>query len=268
LPVRYKLDKIFDVGVLYEAESDKAYLIERAGTDSTAKATLRVAEAPVGSIVADFAPLFETDANLLGPADLKLLRVVVPPGKKFSFTGAAGSKLRATGQILELAPGEVLPTDLAARAVEQTMRHVDYLIATLTKPAGTVIASGLEETVLTFTCPPGEKWLFKNLLMAEAIVDTVSLPAHQFAFRIYVHEKPLDLIETKMGRKGIANRSAPYPPRDPVNREPFTLQDMPIELTAGRVLKIAYVNTDAAYTVPTGQTLAFKVLVVGEKALV
>ena len=109
---KYPLDKVLSAGVSYRAEEDKAYVITQIGTDSSTKAVLKVAGAPVGEFVTDFAPLVKSGSNAAGPYPLGPCFVVVPQDKVFSFEGASGSKLRIKGTILELEAGEALPLSL------------------------------------------------------------------------------------------------------------------------------------------------------------
>lgn len=265
MPIKYFLDKIFDIGAVYRAESDKAYVFDKIATDSTTIAKVKVGGTVCGEIEDDICSMFPVGGNLLGPVELGALRIIVPPGKTLEFEGESGKRFRCVGQILELAPGEALPTELMARYAEQGKKFIDYLLAAVSRPAGTVIVKDAEITVLEFTCPPGEEWVFNRLFMAEAAHDGVVSPPHQFAFRPYVEDKALDIIEAIMGRKGLCNQSAPYPPRIAINTTPFSLKELPIKLTPGKTLKVTVINTAADFTVPTGTTWVAKVAIVGER---
>lgn len=265
----YKLDKVIDVGTLYRAETDKAYIVKMLGTTSTTKATLSIAGVPCAEIIDVCAPLSVTSSNLLGPIDLNTLYVVIPPGKTFSFSGSSGSVMRLVGNIIELEPGEVLPSAQLARWTEQGKHYISYYADSETRAAGTVIPTGSEDTIGTpFTCPVGEEWDFNRFAMLNSRYDTTVLIAKQFGNRIYLDDKPIDIIETMMGRLGIANRSAPYPPSDAINEIPFTLTEKPIKVIAGRTLRISFINTDADWTVPAGTTATFEFLLVSEKRII
>ena len=263
---KYFLDKLIDVGTLYRAETDKAFVIKKIGTSSAGRATLNVAGVPVVEINNVVAPNFTTDSNLNGPIDLGNLYIVVPQSKTFSFTGDANSTMRLIGDIIEFEPGEALPSDLAGRWTAQGRKYLTYLSDTKSFSAGTNITAGSETEVLKFTVPVAERYVLNRTYMAEAVLDDGTL-VPQFYSRIYVNGKPYDIIETTMGKLGISGQSAPHPPRDPVNREAFTFKEKPLVLEAGTDLSIRFVNTGSAYTVPTGRTLYMKVTIVAEKEL-
>jgi len=265
---KYFLDKIIDEGTTYRAESDKALIIEAVGTDSTSKAVLKVAGSPVLEIIDNAAPLHRINTNLNGPLKLGPQYIVVPPDKPFSFSGATDSLMRLIGNILVFEPDEVLPTEDRTRYGEQPRIYLSYIADSETRAAGTTITAGTEDTIGTpFTCPAGEKWTFAHLTMLNARYDTTVIAAKQFGFRIYVDDKPFDIVETAMGRLGIANRSAPYPPSEAINFVPFSLEAKPIVLTEGRTLKTTFINTDVDWTVPTGTTATFEWLYIGVKEI-
>jgi len=250
----YKLDKIFNIGTIYRAETDKYYIIKTVGTNSTTKATVKVAGSVCGEFIDKLTPLQPINTNLWGPIPLNECFIVVPPGKTIEFTGESGKVLRLTGIIGELAPAEALPPPYMARYGEQPKKYLTYETASLSKAAGTTIPAGTEETILTRTCPPGEKHLYNNRYGGQCRANTTVYDGDQFATRIYVEGKPHDIFETTMGRKGIASKSAPLPPKEDVNTVGFTLADAPIELTPGRTLTITYINVGPDFTVPTGTT--------------
>jgi len=260
---KYVLDKIISTGTDYRAEEDKAYVITYIGTDSSSKATFKVAGAPVGEFITDFAPLVKSNTNNAGPYPLGPCYIVVPRDKIFSFEGASGSKMRIKGMILELEAGEALPTDFRSRYAEQTKRYVSYIADSVTKSEGTTISAKEEITVIDQTVPVGEKWLINSYFMAAALEDTTLLSTGNWAFRIYVEDKPLDIMDWDMGQLGIDHYSTPYPPTGTTNNQVFTLAEFPLELTAGKNIKVKVVNTSGSdYTVPTGSTFTAKALLV------
>jgi len=271
----YLLDKTISVDTVYTAEMDKAYVIEEVGTDSTTTATLKVAGAPCLEIVEDFAPAFAEVKNLNPVLPLGDLRVIVPPSKKFEFSGSAGSKLRIKGFILELQPGEVLPAGYAARYTEQARKYFSYKSGVVTFAAGTTWAAGTETKVIDFTAPAGEKWVFAHRYQAEARLDNLVAVPRGFS-QIRINDDPLDILDTAMGPKGLAGSGTPNPPRDVdttttdivaqlVNKVPASLEKMKIELMPGVNVKVYLINTGANYTVPTGRTLNLIVHMVGIK---
>jgi len=263
---KYFLDKTIDVGVLYRTETDKAYVIREIGTTSTTKATLSVAGIPVIEIYSELAPNYKTSSNLNGPIKLGKLFIVIPPTKTFTFTGSTGSTMRLVGEIIELSPGETLPTDLMSRWTEQGRKFISYLTGSVTTAAGGTVGAGAEADIIVTTIPVAERYTLNRIYMAEGRLDDYTA-VPQFYSRIYINGKPLDIIETTMGRLGIAGSSAPHPPRAGVNFEAFSFAERPLTLEAGTDLRITMINTGADYTVPTGRTLHRIVTVAIEKEL-
>jgi hypothetical protein len=265
MPKKLILDKLFDVGVTYRCEEDKYYVIRKVGTNSTSKATLYIDGHPVLDIIDKIAPNAQTSGNRNQLLDLGELYLVVPRNKTLNFTGSTGSTMRLVGELYILGAGESESPEHLSRFKAQSTNYFTYLSASVSKSAGTVISAGAEETVLDWTAPVDETWTFDNLYMAEGMSDTTNVP--QMYSRIYIEESPLDLLQTAMGKKGISGLSAPYPPRDAVNAVPFSLKDMPLEILPGKSLRITYVNTGSDYTVPTGTTFSFNVVLVGKRKI-
>jgi len=262
---KYILNKIFAVGTAYRAETDKAYIVEEVGTDSSSQASVKVAGTPCLYIINEIAPLFMTGTNLLGPISLGSDFIVVPPSKTLEFTGASGAKVRLVGSIIELEPGETITPDLVSRYTEQGRKFLSYEVGTYSRGTDTAWTAGEERTVLTVTVPSGERWLLNREFLANVANVSGGLLPGQFAVRIYVDDKPLDLVETVMGRLGIDVVSCKLPPNTTDNMEPFTLESMPIELTPGRTLKVTCINVSGASISPTsGTSLTAKVYVVKE----
>jgi len=212
---------------------------------------IKVAGAPCAELLAEATPKYKVASNLNGPEDLGDLYVVVPPGKPLEIEGEAGKDLRAIGTIQILAPGEVLPAGLSARADEQAKKFLSYQRGTYSHGTDTAWAAGDEREVLTFTCPQGEKWLFNRFFGATVANVAGGLKQAQFGIRIYLDDLPFDLIETVMGRKGIDCISCHLPAKEDVNVQPFTLADFPIELMPGRTLKVTCINVSGAAISPT-----------------
>jgi hypothetical protein len=251
---KYYLDKIIDQGTLYRAETDKAYVVTAIGTDSSTKATLYVGGVPVAEIYNEMAPNYPINTNLNGPIALGNLFIVIPPAKTFSFSGSSGSTMRLIGNIIELGPGEALTPDLLARFSEQGKKFISYLSGSVTTAAGGVVSAGSEVDVIVTTVPVSERYTINRLYMAEGRLDDYTA-VPQFWSRIYVNGKPLDNLETAMGKFGIAGSAAPHPAREAVNFEAFSFEEKPLVLEEGTDLRITIINNGADYTVPTGRTL-------------
>jgi len=262
---KYFVDKVLPIGTLFRAESDKAYLIESLGTNSTTKLTVKIAGAPSLEIIDKLASLTKINTNLTGPLALGPCFLVVPPDKPILIEGESGKYGRIIGNIIQLEPGEVIPPDLAARFTEQPRKYISYQAGTYSSAAAASIAEYQEENVLTFTCPAGEKWLFNSIYMGEVWTTADTIKRELLVTRIYVDDKPLDIVEKKMGPLGIYSSAAPHPPREDLNFVPFTLEEKPIELTPGRTLRITWINVGAAATLTTGETLEARVKLLGVK---
>jgi len=256
MPITYRLDKCFDIGTVYRAEEDKAYVIRKIGTNSTTKAVVKAGGAPCCELLAESAPKYPINTNLIPPWDLGSEYIVVPPDKTLTIDGESGKDIRAIGSILVLKPGEILPAGLLTRYDQQFKKFKSYQRGTYSHGTDAAWGDGVENNVLTFTCPAGERWRFDDFLGATVANVSGGLLQGQFGIRIYVDDMPYDLIETKMGRKGIDCISCHLPPKEDVNFEPFMLTDFPIELAPGRTLKISCINVSGGSISPvTGASL-------------
>jgi len=269
MPKSFILQKTYDVDTTYRAEEDKALVINQIGTNSGTRARATIAGSPVAEFYDDIAPLAKTTSNILGPLDLGDLYLVVPPKKPFSFSGASGFKFNCIGKILELAPGEALPTPLAARAGVQARENINYLTKTYSHGTDVTWAAGDENTVIDWTCPPGEKWILKAFMGTNIANLPATLTAGQFGIRIYIEDKPYDVIETEMGKLGIDAFEMALPPRDALTLDIFSLKDMPIELVAGRNIKVKAINiSGAGITPPTGTSIEVTTSIGAEKYII
>lgn len=256
----YPLDKLLTVGTDYYTEADKALVIKLIGTDSAAKATLKVAGAPCLETITGIAGLKMTHAQFQPLFDLKDLYAVVPPDSVFNLTGTASALLRIKGSLLDLAPGETLPAGLLARWTEQAKKFFSYQVAAIA--TDTAIAAGASLDLLTFTCPTGEKWLFDSLLFFRATVATDTID-YGLTARILLQDKPWDNLVNSKLLLGLNQYGTPYPPSHTDGMNVFSLKEKPIEVAPGQVLKIQVVNTtDGELTVEDVNT---KVLIVGKQ---
>jgi len=248
---QYKLNKVFDVDTIYRAETDKAYFIQAIGTNSTTKAVVKVAGAPVAEILDEIAPKEKINTNLLGPVNLGPVSIVVPPNKTFEFSGSSGSELRAIGKILVLEPGEVLPGDLVDRYKAQATHYITYIRGTYSHGTDVAWAADDENGVVDFTVPVKEKYTLNKFFGGTVANVSPSLAQKQFALRIYIEDKPYDIVETAMGKLGIEIFGCHLPPKEDVNFVPFTLEELPIVLEEGKNLKVKCINISGASISPT-----------------
>jgi len=256
----YRLDKELVVGTTYYTEADKALVILEAGTDDTAKNTLKVNGVPCLELITDIAPLVPVSTNMNRLHKLGDLQVVIPPDTTFYIEGTASKKMRIKGFILDLAGGEILPAGYKARYEEQGKKFYSYIQKSLTYDT-TVPAKG-EVTCYEFTCPTGEKWRFDGLMMAEVLDDT-SLK-EQFNVRLYLQDTPFDNLVYSKLVLGMETKAFPYPPNTTDGIEPGSLKETPIDVLPGETLKITFVNTGSSFT-KSGTHAYYKILLVGKK---
>jgi hypothetical protein len=256
--------KQFSVGTVYRAELDKAYKIESAGTNSATTASVVVEGKPCLYTNSTLSPQTQTTSNLLGPAALGNLYIVVPPGKTLEFTGAAGSTFVLAGKLALLGVGESLPGDWALRFAEQSSRFLSFVEGSYNHGAGNAWAADYEANIIQFTCPTGEEWTFAHFLGFTIANLSVTFAPGQFGIRLYIDDSPLDTVETMMGKHGLDAYYLPMPPDGATHMEAFTLANMPITLSPGRTLRITAKNISGVSLTPTtGNALIVTVRLVG-----
>ncbi|MEM2370599.1 MAG: hypothetical protein QXH51_06825 [Candidatus Bathyarchaeia archaeon] len=241
---------MLDEGVIYEAESDKAYVIRRVGTNSTTAATFSVAGVNCLTIVDKVARISPSAYNPYGPLDLGTLFIVVPPSKKFGFKGEAGSKMYIEGEILELAPGEVLTPDLLARYAEQGKHYLSYLSGLFSKGTGVSWPADEENAVIDYTVPAGEKHVINRGVYADITGLAAPHAPGDWSLRFYKHGAPLDILSATMGDPGIDIWNMCYIYDTTVYHNLFSLEKMPIVLEPGRRLTIKARNVSGAAKSP------------------
>jgi len=267
MPQVYILDKVLKAGVLYRSEPDKAYVVKAAGTNSTAKATLTVEGAPVLEIRDNLALLEQRDTQRFPPLNLGGNYVVVPPDKVFSFTGATGSLMRLMGDLLSLAPGEVLPSAQAARYAEQTKKYYTYSEGINGIGENASWADGAEYDVITFTAPAGERHKFDRIAYVERTGVIADDPAGVVALRFYVNDRPLDVHDPAKAPLGIDTLRGHWYTAATSYFIPFSVAEMPITLEPGHSIRIAARNiSGAAITTAAGQEAKVRVAILHEKS--
>jgi hypothetical protein len=201
--------------------------------------------------------LLQNASNRLPLFNLGDLYIVVPPDKTYRFDGTASYYVRIKGTILRFGPGESLPAGYVARYNEQGKKFWSYQADALDSSAS--IAAGSATDLISFTCPTGEKWLFNNLLMAEATVSAAK--NYGFAIRLLLQDEPFDNLINSKTLLGLDQYACPYPPDDTDGNHVCTLKDKPIAVNPGQVLKVQAVNiTSGALTIDETTS---KALIVG-----
>ena len=268
MPKTYLLDKCFKVGTLYRSEPDKYYVVEKAGTDSTTKATLKIA----GAVTLELLDLL-AKPQVIGygqwpPLDLGSLFCVIPRDKPFEVEGESGKLLRAIGRILELAPGEVEVTKDMARFGEQAKKFLTYQTGSGGIGASDLWNVGAEYTVLDFTCPAGEKHVFNRFMHVDATDKLYGKGIGTIGLRWKINDAPLDVIDPSLAPLGIEWARGYYFWGGMPYYWPFSVAEMPVELMPGKNLKITAVNiSDAAIGTGAGQEAKVVVTILDEKEL-
>ena len=246
MPKTYLLDKCFKVGTLYRSEPDKYFVIDKVGTDSGTKATLKIAGAVALELLDILAKPQVIGYGQWPPIDLGSLFCVIPRDKPFEVTGEAGKLLRAIGRILELAPGEVEATRDLARFGEQVKKFLTYQTGTGGIGENDNWAPGAEYTVMDFTCPSGEKHIFNRFMHVEAIDMLYDKGPGSIGLRWKINDAPLDVIDPSLAPLGIDMARGYYWWGGMPYLWPFSVAEMPVELMPGKNLKITAVNISGA----------------------
>ncbi len=246
------LDMVFKQGVVYETRARQVLVIRKIGTDVTDPANpayLFIDNKATGGIIADIAPLHKTNTRMLELLDLGTLYYVVPPKTKFEVKGAAGGKMRCVGEILSLAPGEAIPSDLLTRFNEQPRHYYTFLYKYLDWSAGKTFAADEEAEIGSITPLTPERYYFSGLASAKIVGYT---PA-EHEIGIFFKIDNIDLVEPLEAPviRGIDILSMPYPPAATTEQTPFTLEKSPIEVLGDHTFRIMARNIKgAAITVP------------------
>lgn len=236
----FKLDKVLASNTDYYTESDTVLVINKIGTDDTAKNTAKVEGRPCAEIIASMAGLVTVAANRLPLFDLGELNIVIPPDKTFQFSGTGSKYIRIVGSILRLAPGEFTPAGFLARYSEQGKKFYSYQYAKVASDFN--LAAGASSDLISFTCPTGEKWVFNSLFMSKLLKQAGPAIEYGLASRVLLQDSPLDNLINAKVLLGISQYGTPYPPNDTDQAIGFSFADRPIEVKPGQVLKVQIVN--------------------------
>lgn len=247
---KYHLDKVLDVGVTYQAESDKAYIIKKVGTNSAGEAKLNVAGGFCLSILQELARLNPDNSYWYDLLDLNDFYVVVPPDKKFYFTGDAGSKLRIVGDILEFMYPEALGGAEKARFDEQAKRYYGFLRGQFSKGTDTAWPVNEENPVLTKTAEAGIRYYLVGPMFAKIENLSALHNPGDWTLRFYMQEKPWDILNTGMGDLGIDLWKFHWNDGTDQYYQVQTPQDIPPQIEPGRTLKVTAINSSGASKSP------------------
>ena len=268
MPKTYILDKAFKVGILYRSEPDKYYVIEKAGTDSTTMAQLKVAGAVCLELLDKIARLQLRDVERFPPLDLGPFFCVIPRDKPFEVTGEAAKYIRAVGRILELSPGEVEATRDLARFGEQARKLLSYQEGINGIGESASWEADEEYIIVNYTCPAGERHSFKQFACVERTGVAAAKLVGALSLIFKVNDAPLDVIDPTLAPLGIDTLRGHYYADTTDFFTPFSLAEMPVELTPGKNLKVVARNiSGAAITTAVGEEAKVRVTAVDEKEL-
>jgi len=189
---------------------------------------------------------------------LKDLYYVVPPETKIKVEGPSGCKIRAKGDLLKLAPGEVLPAEFMSRFAAQPNHYLTYVEKTYSHGTDVKLVADAEVEVISLTPKTIEKYMLAHPVMAAVANYT---PAEgDLGVRFYLQNVPKEVILEKTKVGGIDLLAMPRPPKEDTEFEPFTLEGSPIEVPGDWTLSVKVRNTKGADISPTtGTSLTFTI---------
>jgi hypothetical protein len=266
MPTTYFLKKILKTNTTYIMEKDRYYVIKKAGTDSSSKVTIKVDGVPVLDIYNTIAPITKTSSNKLGPIDLGEYFIVVPPERQIYCESSASANVYIEGDLNVLAPGEAIPTEHLTRYNAHVNRKITY--TTLTATVGSSWAAGQEVKVGDINPPTIEDWIFDDFAGASVANLSASLAYGQVTIMLYYDGKPLDLLLTSAGPRGIEVLKMPLPPASTTEEEPFRFKEKPIPVVGGHTLTVSAINVSgAALSAASGQNITVSFVAVYKRII-
>ena len=254
---------VISEGAEYTTPPRKAILIKAIGTDATSASHLKVEGSELGDLISTVAPMHKTSSNLLGPLRLGSLYYVIPPDSEFEWEGASGSKARLIGSWVFLDPGESLPSDMLSRYEAQKDHYMTYVEGSYSHGTDTALTAGAEVTVLTISPAANEKYVLNGPVMAD--VENYTPSEGDLAIRMKYDETYLDTTLKDSALGGIDILSAPRPPADTTEEEPFSLAGSPITVEPNHKLYFLVKNTSGASISPaSGTSLTFTITAIVE----
>jgi hypothetical protein len=263
LPKIYPLDRVLSANTVYEMEKDRYYVIKKIGTNISADVTPRVDGAPCGKIITDIAPLYKTSSNLLGPLDLGLKYIVVPPERKLDFYSTGSGKVRIIGDLVVLSPGEPMLSEHAARYAVQDKDYVTHLVGSYSVGTGVAWPDGVEYTVFSLTPATIEEYIFKGYAGVSIANLSAALAGGQVGIRFFLDGKPLDTLLPTPGPFGIDALSMPLPPTTGTEMTAFSLEAYPIDVLGDHTLEVKARNVSGGSLSPatgTSITITFRAI--------
>ena len=234
-------------GSEFETGPREALVILEIGTDATTEtspAKLKIDEVPLGGITETLSPLSKINSLFVDLLDLGTLPYVVPPETAITVEEPAAANIRCKGNILKLAPGEVLPTNLMARFKEQPNHYLTFEYGYVDWSAGKAFAVDEEVEVISLTPKTIEKYIFYGLVQAKC--PDAARAVHEIALRFYLDNAPLDFILEKTKRGGLDLYNLPYPPAEATEHRGYMLLPPGITVLGDHTLSIRQRNIKGA----------------------
>jgi len=254
----YPIEITIKQGNVYYMPADKAILVEKVGTDASSDARLWVADQHLGWIHSQIAPLTKSSSNVLGPLDLKDWKWVIPPKKKFYIEGPSGCKFRLIGKMFKLGIGESLPSDVLDFFNKQFKEYLTHIASTTSLGTDVKLLAGNEATIFSLTPLTKEQYLLSFPLQVGVSNYTPSWG--DLALIPYERDNPRTWLTESPGfvTGGIDILSCPRPPTDSANKDIFSFERKPWQLSGDVNYKINVRNVKGADIAPaSGTSLTF-----------
>jgi len=244
---KFPFDIILEEGDVYETGKREALVIRKVGTNAateTSPVNLRIDDKPVGKITQTLSPISKVNTLFMDLLDLGDLFYVVPPETEVIVEGPTGLEIRCVGELLKLAEGEVMPTNLMARFNRQPNHYLTFLYGYVDWSAGYSFAADEEVEVISYTPRSIERILVYGPLQAKLTGWTRAM--HEVAVRFFLENVPFDFIleRTKVG--GIDLYNTPYPPTETTEHNGYILPKGYIEVPPDHTLSIRQRNISGA----------------------
>jgi len=244
---KFPLDIILEEGDVYETGKREALVIRKIGTNAateTSPTNLRIDDKPLGEITQTLAPISKVNTLFMDLLDLCELFYVVPPETEVIVEGPSGLEMRCVGELLKLAVGETLPTDLMARFKAQPNHYRTFLYGYVDWSTGYTFAVDEEVEVISYTPKTIERIAVYGPLQAKLQGWTRAM--HEVAVRFYLENTPYDFILEKTKIGGIDLYNTPYPPAETTEHNGYVMPKGFIEVPGDHTLSIRQRNISGA----------------------
>jgi len=257
-----KITKVFDTNKEYKTEVNKFYVFKAIGSDVDLT-NIIIDGREICPLDSTLSPSAKTSSNLFGLTDLGDLYLVVPPSRTFKFASGSSGKVVCRGYLGILSIGEGIPADYATRFENQDKVYIKPLTYTYDHGTDTTWSNGQEVTLAEIT-PTRIQRITLNNVFGVSFTNIGTLTRGKIGIKFYYDGRPLDLLDTNMGHKGIDAFDMPLPPTDTTNMEAWSFADNPLVIEPNHTLKITAINVSGSdITPPSGSsiTVTLKMLV-------